>query len=376
MRSSQSSSGILTGIGEVKSAPVTMTLENKMKCIIAMKIKKIFGDDPSLVQDLQRYVEQLNDLNKLSAISQSLDAIVENLGILIKVNVRVIGSSSWPLVDVFFLFLQKMHAITKDDFGGKHDPELFRIAKVFYTNHVSELACEYNLGPLKKSFLCQVMAAPDPELKELFYQLGVNCNLTWEEYGNTPLLFLIANAYNTEAEYLLVLADKYPQNILDVNVRSTLFGTSALHLVVAKGYRDRSFHNESLTVSNLALAEKLIQHGANVNLSIEKKDDIADGMTALHLAAARKDMEFCKLLIEHGADLHIKAAKGQAPLDLLFMSDKDAKHLISKCTGDMSCYRQFQPEDASPDKLKLVLTASFEEIRATSLQKKLKLSAS
>ncbi len=349
-----SSHHILASINEVKaefSGPITF---DGIKNLIAREMMILFGEDPSLVEDLLLYVQKTNDLRKLAEALQSLHNTVKCIQAHQDMNRLVKRESSLPLVKIFFRFFE----------GVQTNPEIFQIAKAFFTRHLSELECEYNWARKKVSFLCEIMSSPltNPELAELFYQLGVNCNATWEEYGNTPLLFIVSNAFNNDAQYLLSLADKYPENKLDVNVRSTTYGTNALHVVVAKGYRDITIQKQKLGLSNLALAEILIQHGADVNSTIEKKDDIADGMTALHLAAARKDMEFCQLLIKHGADIHIKDAKGQTPLDLLFLDDNEANYLISHCTGNMSCYRNYQPEDASPEKLKIALETCFEEV--------------
>lgn len=371
-----SSSGILTSLGEEKSAPMAISLE-EVKYFIGLQIIGLFAQDRALVKDFLGYVAQLNDLKKLAVLSRSLADTMENIKGNIQLNQMVKNNSmTLPLVRIFFAFLENIHARTKTDFDGNFDPDIFNIAKTFYTHHVHELNYEYTVARMKLSFLLEVIDSRHYELVELFYQLGANCNVTWEMYGNTPLLFMISDARNSQAAHLLSLADKYPENKLDVNVRSTTFGTNARHLVVAKGYRDRSAMNQTVTLPNLALAELLIQHGATVNSVIEKKDDMADGMTALHLAAARKDMEFCELLIKSGADIHIKDAKGQTPLDLLFINDQEAEQLISHATGNMSCYRQFQPEDASPDKLKLTLITYFEEVHAAQLPKNLKLSAS
>jgi uncharacterized protein len=73
-----------------------------------------------------------------------------------------------------------------------------------------------------------------------------------------------------------------------------------LHLATA--YREE--------VTAAAIAEKLIEHGAELNA----KD--ADGQTPLHHAVARSSQLLVATLIEAGADPYMKDAQGRSPVDL------------------------------------------------------------
>ena len=70
---------------------------------------------------------------------------------------------------------------------------------------------------------------------------------------------------------------------IDVNIRSTITGSTALTIAVENG--------KSLAVKYLLL------NGANVNI---KRND---GITSLHLAAAEGYFTICKYLIESSADI-------------------------------------------------------------------------
>ena len=60
---------------------------------------------------------------------------------------------------------------------------------------------------------------------------------------------------------------------------------------------------------HMHLAEYLVEHGANVNLT----DFYGD--TPLHVAAREGHMPLAEYLVEHGADVNIKNERGETPLD-------------------------------------------------------------
>jgi len=151
---------------------------------------------------------------------------------------------------------------------------------------------------------------------EIFAMNGINFNCL-DNYGNTALVWAIANGNNTVALEIM----KYRQ---DFNV--DCHGNTALHLAVAKGYKDRTRDGTRLTVSNLQLVKKLAADGANPNV-LNK-----NGFSALHLACIRRDPEMVKALIENGGDLDVKTEDGRTCRKLLECSFEEANAIIRSVT--------------------------------------------
>lgn len=151
---------------------------------------------------------------------------------------------------------------------------------------------------------------------EIFAMNGINFNCL-DNYGNTALVWAIANGNNTVALEIM----KYRQ---DFNV--DCHGNTALHLAVAKGYKDRTRDGTRLTVSNLQLVRKLAADGANPNV-LNK-----NGFSALHLACVRRDPEMVKALIENGGDLDVKTEDGRTCRELLECSFEEANAIIRSVT--------------------------------------------
>jgi len=87
------------------------------------------------------------------------------------------------------------------------------------------------------------------------------------DFDNTPLLWAIANAKNIFASELLNKVQD-----LDINLKSELFGTNALHIAVAKDYEDMDSNEKVVGIPNHQLVDELISKGANPN--IKTKDGI------------------------------------------------------------------------------------------------------
>lgn len=152
---------------------------------------------------------------------------------------------------------------------------------------------------------------------EVFANNGVDFSIR-DNWDNTALLWAIANGQNSMAFEIL----NYKQ---DLDIRG--HGNTALHLAIAKGYKDRTSDGARLTVSNLQLVQKLAANGADTNLSNER-----GGYTALHLAFVRRDPEMIKVLLDNGADLSIKTSDGRTCQELLECSYEDAKDIIRGVT--------------------------------------------
>lgn len=155
-------------------------------------------------------------------------------------------------------------------------------------------------------------ADPDPSSRDLM--------------GNTGLLWAIANAFNTSA--LLILQHFRSGPYLDVQSSPVHHENTALHLAIAKGYKNRSHDGRNLKVSNLELVQTLLDLKANPNLQTK------EGYTPLHLACVRRDHAMISSLLKAGADPHIKNAEGQIPADLITIGYSQARKILK----DICCY--------------------------------------
>lgn len=150
---------------------------------------------------------------------------------------------------------------------------------------------------------------------------GVNLSAQDESdfCGNTALHWAIANAQNRAA--LQIITSGGEGSYLNVQCYK---GNTPLHLVIAKGYVDRSAHNEALTVSNFELTQKLLEHGADPNL----KNHL--GNTPLHLAFLRRDVPTIQALLAKGADSTLCNNNGKTALDLLELDYYDAIAILTE----------------------------------------------
>ncbi|PWU14239.1 MAG: hypothetical protein C5B45_04645 [Chlamydiae bacterium] len=167
----------------------------------------------------------------------------------------------------------------------------------------------------------------------LLISTGIDPSLQ-DNWGNTGLIWAIANACNTNA--LLILQNLRPGPYLDI--QCLLHQNTALHLAIAKGYKDRSKHGQQLEVSNLKLIETLLQLKANPNLQTK------EGYTPLHLACVRRDYAMISALVKAGADPYIKDNKGQVPEDLLILGYSGALEILKKI-GNVCLLNEEEYED-------------------------------
>jgi ankyrin repeat protein len=91
--------------------------------------------------------------------------------------------------------------------------------------------------------------------------------------------------------------------LVDVNQRDWA-GDTPLHMVTRLGW------NSAISI--------LINEGAQVNLAGER------GLTALHYAAYKNDMEGAAALLAKGADPHIKDEDGRSPIDWAISARNEA----------------------------------------------------
>jgi ankyrin repeat protein len=102
---------------------------------------------------------------------------------------------------------------------------------------------------------------------------------------------------------------------------------TALMLAAGLGYRDGNMavptKDRGTTPEIIAAVEVVLSTGADINQTG------ANGDTALHHAVnGRGDLEVVKYMLEHGASLTIKNARGQTALDAAKASRKDRSDIV------------------------------------------------
>jgi len=154
-----------------------------------------------------------------------------------------------------------------------------------------------------------------------------------DAWGDTPLMWAIANANNGMAKEILRQLPPSQRSSLDKQCVGNK--NSALHLVIGKGYTTRSLSGQYLSCSNDHLMGELIRLGADVNLQNKH------GMTPLLLAAVRRNSVASSFLLQAGADSNCKTKKGQTAKELIEPSEDSenersnyelAKSIISETT--------------------------------------------
>lgn len=145
---------------------------------------------------------------------------------------------------------------------------------------------ESNFLDFKNSFLHIIALRGEPlEAVDILAEVGANFNFKETRFGNTPLMWAIANGNYSMASHILKIGSLHK---IDVNVKDQQ-GKIPLMLLIMKGIRSNSqeIHQKFL--------RKLIEKS-----DINSQDKY--GNTALHMACLRRDWEVAKLLLENGAD--------------------------------------------------------------------------
>jgi ankyrin repeat protein len=146
-----------------------------------------------------------------------------------------------------------------------------------------------------------------------------------DSWGNTPLMWAIANANNTTAMEIIEQAGT-PEVF---NIQDTLskHNNTALHLAIAKGYKTLSFNREKLNYSNHQLVDWMVKLGADVNIPNYQ------GNTPIHLACLRRDLEMLSsLLSSREARLDMTNKNGQTPFDLLSENYSSTNQILESTT--------------------------------------------
>ena len=85
-----------------------------------------------------------------------------------------------------------------------------------------------------------------------------------------------------------------------------LIDTGMINLAYVNPSSGRNFLHEAAWVDNIEAAELLLGTGAFAGRMDEPLPDNEGGHTALHLAGLRASPEFCRLLVEKGAEAAVK----------------------------------------------------------------------
>jgi len=178
-----------------------------------------------------------------------------------------------------------------------------------------------------------------PMIKRLAAK-GADFNAKEFHYGNTPIIWAIANAHYDLANLLIEIGSKHKAKF---NLQGG--GNNAVHLLLAKGYQtvsssDQRFREVSGTI--------LLRH-----LLALSPDSINDpnghGYTPLHIAALRRDIGFCQILLELGANAFAKGPNGEIPLELLDKTHEEASEILKSITAAFAlpedCFKsEFAPQ--------------------------------
>jgi len=185
-------------------------------------------------------------------------------------------------------------------------------------------------------------------VKEL---IGKGANVTVNAAGITPVIAALIKAARAEDEHhryvdiaILLIESGADLNVTGPDGESPidLAGmVGSLELIKAiimadeelMGGRSIELLTSLASTANVDLAEMLIENGAEIN-GINK-----EGKTALHVAARAGQAEFCKYLINKGADINMRIISGpyagDSPLDEAYSGLSPGKQSTIKVLKDV-----------------------------------------
>ncbi|XP_065346467.1 putative ankyrin repeat protein RF_0381 [Cloeon dipterum] len=160
---------------------------------------------------------------------------------------------------------------------------------------------------------------------------------------------------------LVLNHDERGNTVLHFAAKNKMFGKTLVPFLVSKGVNVNLKNNNShsafcvaLHTENIAAAEELLKAGADMDINLESGDNNAlhfctrnnkllsakfvvglnkrlikedfQGITILHMAAQTADLQFCKFLVENGADVHAKDFLGRSVLVYVPRKQKEKRN--------------------------------------------------
>jgi ankyrin repeat protein len=187
-------------------------------------------------------------------------------------------------------------------------------------------------------FLCSLPADPKTSSRSLalarrLLDAGLDVNAPAFVEGvfqATPLWYAISRGQNLPLARFLLKRGSTPENSLWAAAFAE--NLEAIDLLVRSGAsldpvaEDETPFLGAIKWSRFTAAERLLRHGANVNLQNSK------GVTALHMVLKKNsDRKHVVMLLRHGADPTIRSKDGKTPLDLVAKRrDKTYFDLLSR----------------------------------------------
>jgi ankyrin repeat protein len=191
----------------------------------------------------------------------------------------------------------------------------------------------FEITPTEQRTLVHTLACKgNPiEMISLFKECGADFNIQDTFWGNTPLMWAIANANNEIA--LEIINQVGNTALFNRQDKLSSTGNTALHLLIGKGYETLSAEGQNLTYPNKDLVEQIVKKGGGINIANQQ------GYTALHLACLRRDYTMLTHLLtsQENPNFEAKDADNNTPNDLLVKNYQYAKKVLN-LTVEEDCY--------------------------------------
>jgi ankyrin repeat protein len=128
---------------------------------------------------------------------------------------------------------------------------------------------------------------------QILFESGIDINVQ-SCYGHTALFQAVGSGHEDTVRLFL-------EHGADVRITSNA-GWSVLHLATFHGY--------------VPIAALLLDHGADINGE-------SHGVTPLHIAVLRRDIDFVEFLLEYDADVTLRNSYGDTVADFLDLEEPD-----------------------------------------------------
>ncbi|QDQ40160.1 hypothetical protein E3226_006960 [Legionella geestiana] len=325
----------------------------------------IFNNDSDFQANFNRALQKL--ATGLSKKAEKLELQLDDITNADKLNVLFLRA--WLVEDCPSLWLDDeknihptfinllVHLASSSDFHAKSPLSSRQGFSLYQTLDLNITALGKSLPMVERAIWMRLSQIP-----------GIDFNESNNYWGNTSLHFKISNGQSEDTirfiRNILTLPSERSRPRLDVNRLSTGFGTSPLHLAVAKGYRDTDSRNVPV-LSYVSLVKELCEAGADTNLKTApvlcqeisqkfflKPLAIQAEFTALHIACARRDLELIAILLEYSANLTIRNADGLTPIDVLQLPYENRKCIVDSISGPgLNNFETYEQEHSSESHL-------------------------